>query len=129
MTSIFISHSARDRSIAAAIEHELEKLGFDVFNPANDIRAGDRWSDAIKSGIRRADMVIVLVASPEAAGTSWIGYELGVAEALGKPVLVLASNTNPLSTLPVDLLASRVLSFDPRMLEAAARVVAEQVAA
>ncbi len=129
MTKVFISHSHRDAVVAAEIERELEHCGVDVVNPAYEVpRPELSFRNVVEKGIRRADAVIVLIASPEAAGLSWVAYEMGMAEAIGKPVLVLASNSFSPSGLPSDLLAPIVLSFDPRTPKFAVRELVEQLA-
>jgi nucleoside 2-deoxyribosyltransferase len=129
MPKIFISHSSRDAALAAKLEKELERLGLPTFNPSHEIDPNQNWRKAILAAIRRADALIVLVASPEAASTSWVGYETGMAEALGKRVIVLASQDHSPAELPADLAASQIVGFDPAEPERAARDIVERLAA
>jgi hypothetical protein len=128
MAGIFLSHSHRDSALAERIEREFEKLGLPTFT-ARDIRAGEDWRKAIETSVRRADMLLLLIASPEAAASSWMGYEAGMAEALGKRVMVLASDRHSVSELPIDLASWPIVNFDPRSPETAARDIVERLAA
>lgn len=129
MAGIFLSFSHRDSALAERIEAELEKLGHPTFNPSKDIAPGQDWREAMRAAIERTDMLLVLISSSHAASSSWMGYEVGMAEALGKPVVTLASDRLSKTDLPDDLISRQVLNFDPRSPERAAREVVERLAA
>ena len=90
------------------------------------MKAGENWRDVIQGAIRAVDLVVVVVESTDGAASSWVSYEIGMAEALRKPVVILASHNFAPSDLPDDLAAYRVLSFDPRDMDLAARDIARQ---
>ena len=92
---LFLSHSARDAALANRLEKSLEKLGFSTFNPMRDVRHGEDWRGAVQTAIRRADVLLLLIGSPDSASSSWMGYEAGMAEALGKRVRMCASRPGP----------------------------------
>jgi nucleoside 2-deoxyribosyltransferase len=124
VTQLFISHAHRDTEIARAFAREFEHLGFVTFSPSQDIVPGENWRDAIRHHIKGSDGLVLVMASPEAAASSWMSYEAGMAEALGKDVIVLASQNRALNEVPSEFRSNRVISFDPQEIASAARRVA-----
>jgi nucleoside 2-deoxyribosyltransferase len=129
MTNVFLSYSARDHAEADALETELERLGFQAFNPMREIRADENWRDAIRAAVKRADAVVLLINSPLSAQASWVSYEAGLADALGKPIIVLASHRYAARDLPSDIASWQILDFDPNEPARTARNLAEQIVA
>ena len=126
---LFLSHSARDAALAGRLEKALAKLGFSTFDPTRDIKPGDDWRASIHAAIRRSDVLLLLVASPDSAATSWMGYEAGIAEALGKRVVALVSDRFSLAQIPSDFAGRWVLRMDPNAPERTAQDVAYHLAA
>ena len=108
---VFISHSGRDNQLAAALRKVLEDAGVDVMTTV-DATAGSEWRKATQGAIRRVDAVLVLLSRQAVVSGSWIGYEMGVAEALGKPMIVLADDRLPRAELPTDITAWPVIPMD-----------------
>jgi nucleoside 2-deoxyribosyltransferase len=127
MYDVFISHSARDGALADIIPRELERLGRSVFIDRRDILPGQDFREALRTAIQESKTVLALISSPHAAANSWMGYEVGMAEALGKPVLTLASDRLALSDLPDDVSSRQIVNFDPQSPESAAREVVERL--
>ncbi|MBI3759206.1 MAG: toll/interleukin-1 receptor domain-containing protein [Deltaproteobacteria bacterium] len=127
--SVFISYSRRDADLAKAVESALERLGLKAFNPASDMRAGDDWRKSIQAAIKRSDALIMLVGSPHNLSTSWTSYEIGIAEALGKRIMVLLPSRFPVAELPAEVRSVQVVDFDPKAPERAARDIAARLAA
>jgi nucleoside 2-deoxyribosyltransferase len=125
--SVFLSYSLRDRDAAARFEKALERLGLQAFNPVKELRAGEDWRKSIQSAIKRSQALILLVGTPQSAASSWMAYEAGMAEALGKPILVLLSSKHSVSELPADVAAGQVFDFDPDAPERAAREIADRL--
>ncbi len=128
MATVFISYSHKDSGLAEQIARKLGALGVDVFvdssiAPGQDIRA------ALKTAVAKSDIVLALISSPYAAANSWMGYEVGMAEALNKPVLTLASDRLSASDLPGDVSSRQIVYFDPQSPESAVREVVERLAA
>jgi nucleoside 2-deoxyribosyltransferase len=126
---VFISSTHLDAKLAARVESELERLGLDAVNATREIEPGEDWRKTIKQAIKRADAVIMLMASPQRATSSWMSYEAGVAEALGKHLMVLIPNNYSVSELPAEVTVSHVVNFDPQAPEDAARDIAEYLRA
>ena len=128
MARVFLSHSRRDANLVAAIASELRKHGVETvvdetIAPADDFRR------TIKSAIRRADGLIIVVTSPDVAASSWASYELGMAEALGKPILLLLSQNHSAAQLPSDLAGLPIAAFDPQRPELVGREIVDRLLA
>ena len=126
--SVFISYSQRDSVLAGRIEQALAQLGLEA-SSSGHLPSGEDWRKEIGAAIKQADAVVMLIASPYGATSSWKGYEAGMAEALGKKVMVLLPNKYSAADLPADIASWRILDFDPEAPELAARHIFEQLAA
>ena len=139
-TKVFISYAHKDAALVNKFERELVKIFSDEsgrkmqqfglwFDPGKGVPAGQNWRDSIKAQIKDSDKVLVVITDTYAAANSWMGYEVGAAEALNKPILTLASDRIPISDLPEDLISGQIVQFDSDAPERAAREVAERLAA
>jgi len=79
-------------------------LGYEVFNPL-DLRPGVSWSAEITRAIDEADVIVADVS----ATSSNVMFELGVATATSKPVLLVARS---LSDLPFDLQSRHLVAVE-----------------
>lgn len=93
---VFVSYAPTDAAVARSVEQELREHGLLPESAAvkimsiDDIPAGADVRAAIRSSIRSADMVVI-VSSPDAARSAYVNYEAGMASALEKPVVILAT--------------------------------------
>lgn len=129
MPKVFLSHSRRDADLAAGVARELRRLGIEPFHEVESVDPGGDWRQSIKDAIRGADAFALVVVAPEVTSSSWAGYELGMAEALGKPILVLLSHNRTASELPPDMSELPVVAFDPERPEQAAREIVDRLLA
>src|SRR5262245_28024232 len=112
---IFLSYSQYDRNVAAALKDELNKLGATSFDPVEDLKSGTDYRQGIMYGIRQSDWVVVLLTRPYVTESSWIGYEVGSATALGKDIVVMKPTSYSASDLPTNLSGWRTLDFEPSL--------------
>jgi TIR domain len=126
--TIFISHGERDADLAQRVESALQRVGLDAFNPAREVRPGDDWRKSIQAAIKRSDALIMLFSTPHHLSSSWMTYEAGMAEALGKRVMVLLPNKYPVTELPADVASAQIVEFDPQAPERAAHDIAARLA-
>ena len=93
-TKVFVSYAYQDKELAENAKHELATTGHlpadTVFFDMGNISAGESIRQQIRSEIESADAV-VLVMSEHAEASQWINYEAGLADALGKKILVVAT--------------------------------------
>jgi hypothetical protein len=126
--SVFISYGQRDAALAERFGSALKRLGFEAIDPARDLRAGQSWRTTVKSAIKRADAVIMLASSPQNLSSSWMSYEAGGAEALGKQVMLLLPSKYPVTELPPEFASNQIVELDPQAPERAAEEVASRLA-
>jgi hypothetical protein len=125
---IFVSHARRDAMLAAQIVKALKDRGLDTLDAAS-LSPGDNWRQAVRDAVKRSSALVVVLASPEAGTNAWLGYEVGMAEALGIPVLVVVSRNFPGSSMPSDLRDIQAIAFDPANPAAAADALAARIVA
>ena len=91
---VFISYAYQDKELAENVKHELATGGHlpvdTVFFDAQDIAVGEDIRQRLRLEIGAADAV-VLVMSKNAEASQWINYEAGLADALGKKILVVGT--------------------------------------
>jgi hypothetical protein len=125
--SVVISSTLRDAPLAQRFQAALRHVGIKASNPASEVGQGKDWRKSIQSAIKSADAVVVLALAPQSLSASWTSYETGVAEALGKQVMLLLPNRNSVSELPADFASTQIVEFDPQAPESAARDVASRL--
>jgi hypothetical protein len=94
------------RTVADAVRDAATASGFDA-EISGDLATPGPIPDQIWQGIRRAEVVIADVAGANPN----VYYEVGMAHALGKELVVLTQD-DP-KTLPFDIQSSRSLRYDP----------------
>ena len=128
---IFISHSSRDKAIAEKIASALR----DIRTPQKirttlyeNVKKGEDFGESIYKTLQDSDAILVVAASPEAVSSSWVSYEIGMAESLSKPVILLASNRYSRSDFREDFKSFPMITFDAEKPEGVAQEIAERMA-
>ena len=92
-TKVFISHTLQDIQLAEKAKSQLiqrKVLPIDTeFIAPGDISSGTNVRAHLRNEIATADKV-VLVATDNSESSQLVNYELGMADALGKPIIVIA---------------------------------------
>jgi hypothetical protein len=112
---------------AGSIRRTLEAKGVRTFTPDQLDLPGPNLSQILRAAIERADLVLAVVDTTTAS--NFVYYEVGFAQALGKPTIALLSGDVPASTwvssgIPyfrfdpekptnLDFVVSQVLKFPP----------------
>ncbi|WP_119071507.1 toll/interleukin-1 receptor domain-containing protein [Aggregatilinea lenta] len=86
MSWVFLSYSRRDLDFVADFAARLRRRNVRVWMDKSDIKAGSNWQEAIRASVR-ASAVVIVVLSPDAAGSEWVGIELD--EALDQGITVI----------------------------------------
>lgn len=76
--NVFISYVTADIALVEILAHALSAAGFDVFQPTQQIRPGDTWTERIAAAIGSAD-VILFVLSPHSSLSEFSRVELALA--------------------------------------------------
>ncbi|GEM_PF-6056563 len=105
--TVFLSHIHEDHEIASALESIIRDAllsAFDIFNSSNrtSLNAGDPWRDVIIDRLRNAAAVLV-IATPESVGSSWINFESGGAWLAERRVIPCCGRGMTPSSLPAPL--------------------------
>ena len=91
MSSIFLSHSSRDRLFARRLAKALSENGVRVWIDEAEIKAGDRLLNKLNDGVRSVDFLGVLL-SPASVSSSWVLKEVeiaGLAHREGKQIKII----------------------------------------
>jgi TIR domain len=129
-TKIFLSYSRRDAGVAEKIARALQQAGgrrIETFLDQN-IKPGDNFRRTVETNLRDSDAVLVVISSPYSAASSWMGYEIGAAEAMHKPVMLAKSDRHSLSEFPEDFGSFPVVVFDPEKPEGIAQEIIGRLA-
>ncbi len=126
---VFLSYAKRDDKPAKALRAELEKGGFEVWDPSTRLTPGDNWALEQGKALEDAEAIVILL-SPAALTSEHVQREIEYALAEPRfkgrliPVVVL-----PVKEIPWILETLRVLRIDDdpqrgsrRVLEALKRI-------
>lgn len=101
-TKVFLSYASQDKQLAESAKRELEGRGYvpedTVFFDASDISVGEDIRARLKSEMEES-ATVVLVVSNSAASSERMNYEAGLADALGKKILIVSAKGAENSTL------------------------------
>ncbi len=105
---VFISYPFSEANWARDFAKSLQERGLDVWLDQDRIRAGDPVLEAIESGLRESDVVVLLVTG-DALNKPNLFFEIGAAIGMGKRLVpVVSPDVNPAS-LPLSLRVRRFL--------------------
>ncbi|GIK27097.1 MAG: toll/interleukin-1 receptor domain-containing protein [Anaerolineae bacterium] len=112
--SLFISYKRVDSAFVDRLEVDLRVRGFDTWLDRRDLasRGGANWRRELQIAIDRAH-ALVLVLTPDAAASPYVGWEYRYAVAIGRPIYVLLLRDCP-SGVPQEILADSIHWFDFR---------------
>ena len=122
MKNIFLSYSKQDEGKLAAIVQNLRQQGLYEDNQLpsiqHEISPGEDFRKEIKRSISEADTVVIIW-TPASANSSWVNYEAGMADALGKRIIVVRPDQNS-PNLPANLNSAGIKVVDMKGLSAQA---------
>ncbi len=79
---VYISYSSEDREVAKKVVSKLEQAGFEPWDPAAALFAGDNWALHIGKALQDSDAMVLLI-SPKSMKSEWVRHEIEFA--LGSP--------------------------------------------
>lgn len=111
---VFLSYAVQDSELAKALKHQLADAGAEITIDLSPVEPGGDFRSAIKAAMDAASTVVIL-ASPHGERSQWVNYEAGLADALGKNLVVVATPGEERSAL-VDRFAhsARIVEVDER---------------
>ena len=113
--SVFISYAMDDKPRISKIIGELKTKHIieendKIVDNSDVFVAGSSVRMQVRKAIEAASKVVI-VWSGAGADADWVNYETGMAEALGKPILVVVPK-NGVSRLPRTLENSQIIELD-----------------
>jgi hypothetical protein len=104
---IFLSHSALHTSLANELAAACRASGLEVYSDTG-VPVDGGWEDAVRDRLTESDALIVVL--PLLGLSTWMMIEIGAAQALGKPIYVIAPDVPP-QPMPAGL--SRLRLYPP----------------
>ncbi len=90
---VYISHSTKDSELAKDLARRLEEVGVETstfIDISEASESASKWRHMMRMFVRSSDEVIVLL-TDNSANSSWVRYEMGLADSMDKrltPVVV-----------------------------------------
>lgn len=112
--NIFLSYAIQDQGKLGDVMNKLLEPelcgGNELLVVNHDTEEFEDARTEIKQSMADADAVVI-VWTPASARSSWVNYEVGMADALEKPIIVVRPDKNP-PALPASLKSSDVQIVD-----------------
>src|SRR2546422_972197 len=86
--SVFFSHNVQDKGLVDSLNAEAEQGDINIYTSDGDVQAGEYVDKKIRERISASDALVVLLTARGVA-SPYVQQEIGVALALGKPVVPL----------------------------------------
>ena len=92
---LFISYSSKDSNFAQWLKPRLDQIlseksePLEIFDAQSEISVGTDVRKTIKEAMNAANTVVI-VSSPQADDSELVNYEAGLADALGKDVVIVS---------------------------------------
>lgn len=112
---IFLSYAMSDKEKVPSLvkklqQHQLrDEEQVVVVDPVNELLAGEDFRERIRQNIQDSDEVAVVWTTASAA-SGLVNYEAGMADALGKPIIIVVPDENA-PELPGNLQGVQVFKF------------------
>ncbi len=97
---IFLSYSRRDARLMRRVRADLRAEGFDVWTDESLKPGTPSWLDAVETAIRSSMCVIVLL-TPDARKSEWVGKELSTAKIHRKQIIPLLARGDEKASVPM----------------------------
>jgi hypothetical protein len=116
---VFLSYSRKDSAMMRRVKKRLEQAGLSVWTDETGIRPGtESWKKAIEDAIEVSVALVVLL-SPDAKESKWVGEEINYAQLCGLKVFPLLVRGDQFTSVPFGLSATQWIDlrddFDPGM--------------
>lgn len=88
---VFISHSSRDKWVAARMGEKIEEAGAGYWLDTRDLPGGGDIRDEISKGVNDCQEIIILF-SPYSKDSPWVSFEIGAAFAKRRHLTPILNN-------------------------------------
>jgi hypothetical protein len=117
---VLLSYASQDRDFVERLKPELTKIlskksqspPLEIFDVQSQVKLGSDVRKAIKTAMDAAGTVVI-VSSPDGDASQWVNYEAGLADAMGKNLVIVGRKGMGKSAL-VNRFAdnAKVIEFD-----------------
>lgn len=114
---VFLSYGFADRDFAKKLGQGMAERGTAIVDPVTSLRSGEAWASLIEAGIQSAHALVLVVPRAGTPGANNAFFELGVAHALGKPVLAVLTDAAA-DDLPVHLIDFIIVDASRKSMDA-----------
>jgi hypothetical protein len=101
---IFLSYSRKDTSMMQRMADDLRTAGMTVWVDDNLEPGTPAWERSISAAIRTAGCLVVIL-SPDAEQSTWVGRELAMAETLDKRIVPILARGTEKDAIPFRLMS------------------------
>lgn len=103
MTDVFLSYDHRDKEVMKQLRADLKKAGVSVWSDDRLRPGSPNWRKAVASQIEAAKSIVVIL-SPDAKNSQWVGNELAYASVYERPIYPVLARGNERTAVPIDLI-------------------------
>jgi hypothetical protein len=104
MADVFLSYAHDDDAIMRRVRGDLRAEGFDVWTDETGLKPGTPdWENEIMAAIEGAGCLVVLL-SPDAKQSEWVGLEISYARATDKTIVPLLVRGDEGDAIPISLI-------------------------
>ena len=101
---IFLSYSRKDTPVMQRLRDDLREAGLGVWADDNLEPGTSAWEKSISAAIRSAGCLVVIL-SPDAEQSTWVGRELAMAETLDKRIFPILARGSERDAIPFRLMS------------------------
>lgn len=101
---IFLSYSRKDSPVMQRLRDDLREAGLGVWADDNLEPGTSAWERAISAAIRATGCLVVIL-SPDAEQSTWVGRELAMAETLDKRIFPILARGSEKDAIPFRLMS------------------------
>jgi hypothetical protein len=121
---VFLSYSREDTDFMRRLQADLRAEGIEVWTDETDLELGTpAWEAAIADAIERAGCLVVIL-SPDAKQSLWVGRELSYADEHGVRIFPVLARGDRLKAVPFRLVSTQRVDARRNYSEAVQRLVA-----
>ena len=124
MADIFLSYSRTDIEVMVQVRSKLEGAGLSVWTD-EDLEPGTiNWQSEIERVIKEV-MAMVIILSPEAKSSEWLGRELTFSSMVGIPIYPLLARGDVKDSVPLQLVTYNIVDIREDVVQGINQLVKE----
>jgi CheY-like chemotaxis protein len=121
---IFLSYSRKDTAVMQRLLDDLRAAALKVWVDEEGLEPGTpAWEQAIRSAIQQSGCVVVIL-SPDAEKSTWVGRELAMAETLEKRIFPALARGSEKDAIPLRLMSHQWVDMRHNYAEALEKLLA-----